>query len=403
MTRSLWLDIPHDPYPRLEGHEASDAIIVGAGMTGVGLAHFLAGRRLKTLVLEAETVAGGATGRNLGLLVSGLGEHYARSVEFWGRESAAAITRLNLANHDLLAEIIRSHNLDCEYERSGGFSVAADEGEEGELRRSSVLLQQDGFECVFLDAREVNRRLGGRGFFGAIYTPVDGYIHPVRLIRGLARAVEGRGIRIMERSPVRSIERAGQDWILRLVNGSATAPLIFLACNASLPMLRSSLPVQPVRGQCCAFQAPRCGLPDMACVTNYGAEYWRNSGDHFVFGGFRRLGGYAESDYRDDVTCVIQSALRDFVRAHFPALDDAPVSHRWSGTMAFTPDGLPLVGAITGDEGIYYAGGYTGHGFGYAFLAARWLANLALDGRDEIPHLCRIDRPMRPSPALAEL
>lgn len=71
--------------------------------------------------------------------------------------------------------------------------------------------------------------------------------------------------------------------------------------------------------------------------------------------------------------------------------------------MAFTPDGLPIVGGIPGEDGLYVAGGYTGHGFGYAFLAARWLTALTVERRDEISPLCRIDRPMRSSPALTEI
>jgi glycine/D-amino acid oxidase-like deaminating enzyme len=63
-------------------------------MTGVGLSCFLRERGLKTVVLKRGTIAGGVTGRNVGFLVSGLGEHYARSIEFWGREPAAALTRL---------------------------------------------------------------------------------------------------------------------------------------------------------------------------------------------------------------------------------------------------------------------------------------------------------------------
>ena len=71
--------------------------------------------------------------------------------------------------------------------------------------------------------------------------------------------------------------------------------------------------------------------------------------------------------------------------------------------MAYTGDGLPLVGAVPLKEGMYLAAGYTGHGFGYAFLAARWLVDLALDGYNEIPELCRIDRTMRHSPSLKEI
>lgn len=403
MTLSLWLDTPWNPRPCLEGSQTADAVILGAGMTGIGLAYFLAERRLATLVLDGETVAGAATGRNLGLLVSGLGEHYARSVAFWGRSQAAAIVHLHMENHGLLAGLVSGHGIDCGYRRGGGYSVGIDGEEEEELRRSSVLLQEDGFQCTFLEAQDMNRALGGRGFCGGVYNPLDGAVDPVRLTRGLAEEVEKAGGRILERSPVRSIEKVAGGWIVYSQYGRVSTPLLFLACNAWLPLFRSRLSVTPVRGQCRALVAPGVALPDAACIANYGAEYWRRVGEHFIFGGFRRLGGTNESSDQDDVTDVIQSALQEFVRAHFPDLAPAPVTHRWAGVMAFTPDGLPVVGPMPGEDGLYVAGGYTGHGFGYAFLAARWLAALAVTGRDEISPLCRIDRPMRHSSALAEI
>ncbi|MBZ5495250.1 MAG: FAD-binding oxidoreductase [Acidobacteriia bacterium] len=403
MTLSLWLDTRHVPRPRLEGNQTADAVILGAGMTGIGLAYFLAEQRLETVVVEGETVAGGATGRNLGLLVSGLGEHYARSVAFWGRNQAAAIMRLHLENHGILASLADRHGIECGYRRSGSYAVGIDSEEEEELRRSSLLLREDGFECAFLEAADMNRALGGRGFCGGIHNPLDGVVDPVRLIRGLARQAEKAGGRILERSPIRSVDRAGTGWIVRSPHGSLSAPLLFLACNAWLPQIYGRVTVKPVRGQCCALAAPSAVLPDIACIANYGAEYWRRAGEHGIFGGFRRLGSSAEEGYQDSVSDVIQSALQRFVRAHFPGLDHAPVTHRWSGVMAFTPDGLPIVGGIPGEDGLYVAGGYTGHGFGYAFLAARWLTALTVERRDEISPLCRIDRPMRSSPALTEI
>src|SRR5512136_942645 len=98
MSVSYWLDRPYTPGPPLADSLVADATVVGAGMTGIGLAYFLRDRGLSVIVLERDTIAGGATGRNAGFLVSGLGEHFARSVKFWGRESASAISRFHLQN-----------------------------------------------------------------------------------------------------------------------------------------------------------------------------------------------------------------------------------------------------------------------------------------------------------------
>ncbi len=403
MTTSFWMDDLAAPRPALSGDLRAEALVLGAGMTGIGLAYYLAQRDVPCLVVERGTVASGASGRNLGLLFSGLGEHYARSIEFWGRREAAAITKLHLENQSLIDELASRNGIECEYRRTGSYSVAADAAEVEELSRSFSLMQEDGFPSVFLDAAEMNGALGGRGFLGGIYNSVDATVHPVRLLRGLAAAAERSGARIFENTPVTQVTRAGGQWIVRSDRGTAAAPRLFLACNAWLPLFRNSLPLRPVRGQCCALKAEGAALPEMACVSNYGAEYWRASGEYCLIGGFRRVGGAEENSRLDEVTEVVQRAVESFARSHFPSLECARVTHRWSGIMAFTPDGLPMVGRLPDEEGLYFSGGYTGHGFGYAFAAARRLVALAIDGRDEIPSLLRIDRVMRLSPALEEI
>jgi gamma-glutamylputrescine oxidase len=401
MTISLWQDIPYLPRPALEGNIITDSIVLGAGMTGLGLAHFLAERGIRTLVIDGDRVAGGASGRNIGFVLSGLGEHYAGSVKYWGRRQAASILRRHRANHDLLAEMMLGYGIDCGYRRCGSLRVGKDSEEQEILHESARLLAEDGFSGEYIGAKDMNALLDGRNFFGGMYNPADGALDPVLLVRGLARAVEGKGVQILEHSPVRELAKAGDNWRVRSHRGSASAPLLFLAGNAWLPRLRSCIPIRPVRGQCLALLRPPSAAAEMPCLCDYGAEYWRLSGGYAVFGGFESHGGPAEFCDRDEVTGSVQSALESFVRFHFPGMATAPITHRWSGIMGFTPDGLPVVGPMPDEEGLFAAAGYTGHGFGFAFLAARWLVNLAIERHDEIPPYCRLDRTMRPSPAVA--
>jgi glycine/D-amino acid oxidase-like deaminating enzyme len=311
--------------------------------------------------------------------------------------------RLHRENQDLLAQWVDQYGIDCGYRRKGSFAVGIDSAEEEILRRSRLQMEQDGFPCTFLEASEINSSIGGSSFFGGIFNPSDGVVDPVRLVRGLAAAAETSGTRIFERSPVEGIVREGGAWTARTPRGCVSAPLLFLAANAWVPSLRRRIPVSPVRGQCCAMVSAKGVPPDTAFMSNYGAEYWRRAGDLVILGGFRRLGGPAEATHEEGVTGCLQSALAEFASARFPSLRGAPVSYRWSGIMAYTRDGLPLVGPLPGEEGLYFAGGYTGHGFGYAFVAARWLVELAFGGRDEIAPFCRLTRRMRPCPALHEI
>jgi glycine/D-amino acid oxidase-like deaminating enzyme len=397
------LDRSYSAGPPLCGKLTADAVVVGAGITGIALAGLLQGRGLKTVVLERDTVAGGASGRNAGFLVSGLGEHYARSVEFWGRESAAAITRYHIENHALLAEAVARHKIDCGYSRSGGFVIGADEAEEELLRRSHPLLLNDGFPSEFFESTEINRTLGTCAFGGGLFNPLDGCIDPVRLTRGLAATFQRTGVVLFERSSVRRIRREGASLVLEAGEGRVTASLVCLANNAWAPLLVPVTTLEPVRGQSSAA-GPET-VPSMAvpCYTNYGSEYWRGTGSHLILGGMRRAETGTGTGYEEIPTGSVQRALDKFREDHFPRLKGIPVSHRWSGIMSYSGDGLPVIGAVPGHKGIFLAAGYTGHGLAWAMLAARWLTHLAVDGDCEIPELCRIDRTMRISPALKEV
>ena len=403
MTVSCWLDQPYTPRPSLSQRLSADAAVIGAGMTGVALALYLHEAGLQVLLIDAHTVAGGATGKNAGFITSGLGEHYSRSVRFWGREDAAAISELHLKNHDIIAALIERHGLKCGYRRTGSMAVAVDSEEEEVLRSSHSLLRQDHFTHELLEADEVDRTVSGRGFCCGLFTPSDAHVDPVRLVRGLAQIAGSEGVQVFENSPIESLQRSGDRWVLGSQSGAVSAPLVFLACNAWVPRLCPGIPLQAVRGQCLAICGSGVSLPGMPCLTNYGSEYWRGVPGGAIFGGMRRFERGGEPGYGDRTTETVQTALQEFCDHHFPELVQATVTHRWSGVMAYTPDGLPLIGAVPGNKGMYVSAGYTGHGFGYAFLAAQWLTRLAVEGKDEIHRLCRIGRQMRPSPALAEL
>ncbi len=403
MSLSYWLDRPYEPGPPLIGRRSADAAVIGAGITGIGLARCLSARKVKVVVLERDTIAGGASGRNAGFLVSGLGEHYARSVEFWGRTAAKAITRFHLQNHALIADCIAEHEIDCNHARDGCFVIASDSAEEDLLRESGRLQLEDGFRCEFIEASEIARILGTRGFLGGLLNCLDGYVDPVRLTRGIAAAVQRSGCEISEHTRVECIRQSGASYVLETERGAVTTPLVFLAANAWTPSLLPEMALQPVRGQCLALGPLDAPAPPLPCYTNYGSEYWRGSGRYLLLGGMRRSGKAGEIGCDEAISEPVQTALDRYRSEHFPTLSGAPVAYRWSGIMSYSIDGLPLVGAVPGRKGMFLAAGYTGHGLGWALLAARWLVCLAIDGIDEIPGLCRLEREMRRSPSLEEI
>ena len=130
-------------------------------------------------------------------------------------------------------------------------------------------------------------------------------------------------------------------------------------------------------------------MPPYAMSSNFCYEYFRIHRGRFVLGGMRwsvpgeELGTVDDSTVNPEVT----NNLLDYVRRHFPDLSGRDFPHAWTGIMAGTPDGLPLVGALPGRAGTYALGAFNGYGLSFAFLAGRCLAELVVDGQSPHPAL----------------
>jgi glycine/D-amino acid oxidase-like deaminating enzyme len=129
------------------------------------------------------------------------------------------------------------------------------------------------------------------------------------------------------------------------------------------------------------------GFPDFAMSSNFCYEYFRMSLGRFVIGGKRWSVPGEEVGILDDAahnTQITQNLLA-YVHAHFPSLRDVTFPHVWTGIMAGTPDGLPLVGALPGRPGTFALLAFNGYGLSFAFLAGRCLAETIADGGDPHP------------------
>ena len=110
-------------------------------------------------------------------------------------------------------------------------------------------------------------------------------------------------------------------------------------------------------------------------------DYFRQlpSGEVLI-GGFRQLQKDVELGYADQTSSVIQEALENFLEKHLPKVRGKKITHRWSGVMGFSSDGLPLIGHLPHQTQSYFIGGFTAHGLGLAFHTAEKLKNLILGG-----------------------
>ena len=353
-TMSLWLDGVPRSYPPLDRDITADVAVVGAGIAGIATAYFLATAGASVVVLEARGVAESASGRNAGFLLAGVAENFVAASRRYGEQNALRIWRFTKRTQALVRSLVAEHGIDCELRWNGSDQIAGDDGEWREIEASARRLSSEGVS-VRVDAASRS----------ATYAD-DGELHPVRWVRGLAAAAARNGAWIHESTHVRAIDRG----TAVTAAGTVRADAIVLCTNAYTVHLVSSR-VRPVRGQMLAT-ASAPAVFERPAYANRGYRYWRQTADGRVLvGGWRDTDVEREVGEEERTTETIQRHLESFLRERQV---DAPITHRWAGTMGFSHDALPYIGRD--DAGVFVCGGFTGHGMAFGPAAAELVASL---------------------------
>jgi gamma-glutamylputrescine oxidase len=383
---SLWLQQAEPFTANAPLPERADVAIVGGGIAGVATALHLAQAGVDVVLLEQGVLAGRASGRNDGQLLLGLGEHYHRIHGQFGAERARLLWDFLRANHDALRAAVDARGIDCELRQDGGLRLAETPHEWTELQQAAALLAAEERPHRLVPPAELAAVLPAAvGFHGALLLHGEAIVHPVRMVRGLARAAAAAGARIVEHAPVTAIDGEAGAFRVRTAAGACVEAAIVVHCTSTLAreLDRSGLlsrTVFPFRGQVIATGPlppdVAAAFPPYAMSSNFCYEYFRVAGDRFVIGGKRwsvpgeELGIVDDAGHHPQVT----ANLLAYVREHFPSLRDTAFPHVWTGIMAGTPDGLPLVGALPGAPGTFALLAFNGYGLSFAFLAGACLA-----------------------------
>jgi len=398
---SLWLDTVEDdlsPRAALDGDCTVDVAIVGAGYTGLWTAYALLRQdpTLRVLILEREIAGFGASGRNGGWCSDLFPVSWDRVVAEVGLDSAQAMHDALVEGIDDIAATLRREHLDADLVRGGCLTLAMTALQEAELRAEAVSSQaRDGADLGvrWLDADQVSQRIHVPGCRGAQYTPHCARLHPAKLVRGLARAVEGLGGRIVEQTTVTEL-RAHAAVTTR---GTARAQTVVRATEAYTSALRgerrSVLPLY-------SLMIATAPLPDRAWAEiRWSRGETLNDGRHLIiyaqrtadgriaFGGrgapyhigSRVADGF---DREPGVFAALEQALHELI----PQSRDVPVTHRWGGPIGVARDWWPSV-TIDRERGIASAGGYVGDGVTASNVAGRTLADLILSRETDLTRL----------------
>lgn len=345
-----------------------DVCVVGAGIVGLYLARLMAGQGLRVCILEARHVAAGASGRNAGMVLSGTAQYYGEAIRTYGRELALDIWKFSQHNRDIARGL--SEEFGTPWLQSGSLLLALNDTEAEDIERAAQAMREDGLEVKFT-YKDPTRR----GFTAALFQPGDAGIHPVKFAQALAASC---GSTILEQSEVFSIEPLeGGGVEMKSRRATVRCRSAALCTNAYAPLLHPYFigKVVPTRGQMLCTEPLDQAVLAQLCYADYGYEYFRQLPDgRLLLGGWRHHFREAEVGYEDRTTPDVQRGLEGFIARYFPEVARARITHRWAGTMGFSVDGIPLVGALPDMPDVYFAVGFTGHGMGFGLATAEKLA-----------------------------
>jgi len=375
--QSLWWADDAAALPALEADLDADVLVIGGGIAGLTLALTLAEQDCVVALLEAGQLANGASGRNAGFLTVAPAEPYPEQIALWGRSHARAMLEVGRRSHRRVRQLVETLGIDCEYRTRGSVRLAVTDEEADDFRAGLESLRMDGFPMDERPVAEDAPPGSAARFSAAFFTPEDGEVHPVKLLRGLAQAATQRGARLFERTRVEEASWRAGLWEARTGGGVARARTLVLATNAYASGLCAALAplIVPRRGQMLATAPIAREIAPAPTSAHYGYRYWRQTPEgRLVIGGWRDLDPDVEVGFDTEPTPRIQTALEEAVRDLVP--EGIAITHRWAGTMGFARDGRPLVGWLDASHHLALCAGFTGHGMSMAAACTQDLADL---------------------------
>ncbi|MFG2053496.1 NAD(P)/FAD-dependent oxidoreductase [Micromonospora sp. NPDC048930] len=399
---SYWLssvDEPLTPRPGLAGDTDADVVIVGAGYTGLWTAYYLAEAdpALRIVVLEKEIAGYGASGRNGGWCSALFPTSLPALARRHGRDRALAMQRAMQETVREVGRVVAAEGIDCDWRAGGTVVLARTDAQLSRARAAVAEAREHGLadeDLVLLDAAEAADRCHAEGVRGGTYTPHCAAVHPAKLVRGLARAVERRGVRIVERTPVTALRPGAAV----TPAGVVRAPVVVRATEGFTPALPGQRrAVAPVYSLMVATEPlpastwAQIGLGERETFSDYRHViiYGQRTADgRLAFGGRGapyHFGSRVRPGY--DREPRVFAALRRVLGEIFPVLGpEVPVSHTWGGPLGVARDWAASVG-LDRSTGLAWAGGYVGDGVGTSNLAGRTLADLIRGADSELTAL----------------
>ncbi|BFM15668.1 FAD-binding oxidoreductase [Maricurvus nonylphenolicus] len=364
-------------YPQLKGHQQADVVVVGGGFTGVNTALELAERGYSVILLEANRISWGATGRNGGQIIGGIGHDPEQFEKRIGKEGVRAIYDMGVECCDIIRERVEKYKIDCDL-TWGYCDVALKPRHMREFEEQKNYQERMGYphSLEMLDKEQLRSEVGSDLYLGGMLNRTgNGHCHVLNLCIGEAKAAEELGVKIFEQSRVVKVVE-GNSPAVHTEQGVVNAEHIVLCGNAYLDGLVSKISskVLPsnssvVTTEPLTEEQAQAIMPGnrAVCDPRTALDYYRLTADRrLLFGG---LSNYTGREPKD-----LFGVMRKKMLKVFPQLHGVKLDHGWSGQMAIGMNRMPQLGRLNGN--VYYIQAYAGHGVAPTHMMGRITAQM---------------------------
>jgi glycine/D-amino acid oxidase-like deaminating enzyme len=394
--QSYWEATSEEPglhATRLEGEEQCEVAVIGGGYTGLSAAYHLArDTQVDVRVLEAGHFGWGASGRNGGFCsMGGTSLGTAGLIKKYGLEDTRHYYQSQADAVELVRHIILDEDIDAQCQGDGELEVACS-------ARAFASLKEDAetqFRVLGLDVRVISRDELREQYLdmptqhgATLLRPTFG-LHPLRYLRGLAKATQRHGAKLHERSEVIAWRKEGDEHILVTRHGSLRARKVILATNGftpehinpqfharTLPLISAIVVTRPLTDDELAAHAWQTDSPTITSLDLL--DYFRILPDkRLMFGGRGGSDGSVESANRNFVSLTAR------FRQLFPKWQYVEVDYRWHGLVCLTRRLTPAVGRLENDPSVFYSFGYHGNGVNNATWCGKQVADWLVEAKDD--------------------
>ena len=386
MNVSIWADdlpvadlsVANDPIP-----PEADAVVIGAGYTGLNAARELARSGYHVVVFEKKTIGEEASGVNFGSAALGVTASLGSLRAQYGGGLAREVTLLSREVLTEFCELIQREAIDCELRQTSHISVALTQAQWAQMETVKRSWDSAGrADWVLLDDRAAREYLDIDGVRGGLMNPTSYTVNPAKYLAGLYRAAIRAGVRVIERTAVTGVRRAGRERLESTFAARTIRSKHVVVCTDGVrmpgfpPSERGIVPVN-------SYMIATAPLDDaqlrpvsraVFSTARMVADYFRViPGNRLLFGSRKNIAAkpYASRD---------RAELIARMNALLPFMAGVPVTHSWHGLLGFTADRLPHVGAY---DGIHYALGYCGKGIPWSAHCGIAVANLVKGAKAE--------------------